>query len=124
MQVPRCVSVGVTPGTAAPHAGAGPGVAPGGSTSSAFGANAAWYRLSFLALNLYQALATLALPRAWRRERLATARFRWLNRAGRVVSHARRHIVALPHLVAGLPTICLEARAARPLVCTPKSSLL
>ena len=40
--------------------------------SSAFGANAAWYRLSILALNLYNALATVALRHAWRGERLAT----------------------------------------------------
>lgn len=80
--------------------------------SSAFGANAAWYRLSILALNLYQALATLALPQAWRGERLSTARFRWLNRAGRVIRHARRYVMVLSHLAAGLLTVCLEARAA------------
>jgi hypothetical protein len=60
--------------------------------SSAFGANAAWYRLSILALNLYQALATLALPHAWR--------------------GARRYVVVLSNLAAGLLTVCLEARAA------------
>jgi len=80
--------------------------------SSAFGANAAWYRLTTLALNLHQALATVALPEAWRTERLATVRWRWLNRAGRVVRHARRYVVVLSHLAAGLLTVCLTARAA------------
>jgi hypothetical protein len=80
--------------------------------SSVFGANAAWYRLAILALNLHRALATLALPDGWRRERLSTVRFRWLNRAGRVVRHARRYVVVLSHLAAGLLAVCLDARAA------------
>ena len=80
--------------------------------SGAFGANAAWYRLAILALNLFQALSTLALPEAWRTERLGTVRFRWLNRAGRVICHARRYLVVLSHLAADLLTVCLNARLA------------
>jgi hypothetical protein len=80
--------------------------------SSAFGANAAWYRLAVLALNLFQALSTLALPEAWRGERLGTIRFRWLNRAGRVIRHARRYLVVLSHLAAGLLTVCCDVRLA------------
>jgi hypothetical protein len=78
--------------------------------SGAFGANAAWYRLAILALNLFQALSALALPEAWRTERLGTVRFRWLNRAGRVIRHARRYLVVLSHLAADLLTVCLDAR--------------
>lgn len=80
--------------------------------SGAFGANAAWYRLAILALNLFQALSALALPEAWRTERLGTVRFRWLNRAGRVIHHARRCLVVLSHLAADLLTVCLNARLA------------
>ena len=80
--------------------------------SSAFGANAAWYRLAVLTLNLYQALKTLALPEARRDERLGTARFRWLSRAGRVVRHARRYVVVLSALAADALATCVGARAA------------
>jgi hypothetical protein len=80
--------------------------------SGAFGANAAWYRLAILALNLFQALSTLALPEAWRTERLGTVRFRWLGRAGRVIRHARRYLIVLSHLAADLLTVCLDARRA------------
>jgi len=80
--------------------------------SGAFGANAAWYRLAILALNLFQAVSTLALPEAWRTERLGTVRFRWLNRAGRVIRHARRCLVVLSRLAADLLSVCLGARLA------------
>ena len=80
--------------------------------SGAFGANAAWYRLAILALNLFHAVSTLALPEAWGTERLGTVRFRWLNRAGRVIHHARRCLVVLSHLAADLLSVCLGARLA------------
>ncbi len=78
--------------------------------SSAFGANAAWYRLAILALNLYRAMSLLALPEDWRSERLETIRFRLLNRAGRVISHSRRYVLVLSQLALPLLDICLHAR--------------
>ena len=80
--------------------------------SGAFGANAAWYRLATLALNVFHAVSTLALPEAWRTERLGTVRFRWLSRAGRVIHHARRCLVVLSRSAADLLAVCLGARLA------------
>ena len=78
--------------------------------SSRFGANAAWYRLAILALNLFSALVRLALPEEWHSQRLPTARFRFFNRAGRVLWHARRHLVVLSHLALPLTETYLEVR--------------
>ena len=80
--------------------------------SGLFGANAAWYWFAVLALNLYSAIEHVALPEAWHRERLPTARFRFLNRAGRIIRHARRSIVLLSEAAASLATSYLEIRAA------------
>lgn len=78
--------------------------------SSKFGANAAWYRLAILAQNLFSALSRLALPEEWHDQRLATARFRFFNRAGRVLWHARRHMVVLSHFALPLTETYLEVR--------------
>jgi hypothetical protein len=78
--------------------------------SSRFGVNAAWYRLAILALNLFSALIHLALPEEWHGQRLPTARFRFFNRAGRVLWHARRHLVVLSHLALPLTETYLAMR--------------
>jgi hypothetical protein len=78
--------------------------------SSKFGANAAWYRLAVIALNLFSALTRLALPEEWHHQRLPTARFRFFNRAGRVLSHARRHLVVLSHVALPLMGTYLAVR--------------
>jgi hypothetical protein len=80
--------------------------------SGLFGANAAWYRLAVIALNLYVAMTHLGLPEEWRGERLSTARFRFLARAGRVIRHARRYVVVVSSLAASLVTSYLEVREA------------
>ena len=54
----------------------------------------------------------LALPEGWLGERLGTARLRLLNRAGRVIRHARRHVLVLSHLAANLLGVFLAARSA------------
>jgi hypothetical protein len=78
--------------------------------SSRFGANAAWYRLAILSLNLFSALSHLALPEEWQDQRLPTARFRFFNRAGRVLWHARRHLVVLSQLALPLAESYLAMR--------------
>ena len=80
--------------------------------SSAFGANAAWYRLAILALNLHQAVAWVGLPASWQTQRLGTTRWRWLQRAGRVIRHAGRYILILSHLASEVLSVCLGTRAA------------
>jgi hypothetical protein len=80
--------------------------------SSRFGANAAWYRLAILALNLSSAIARLALPEEWNHQRLSTLRFRLFNRAGRVLWHARRHLVVLSQMALPLTETYLQVRKA------------
>ena len=58
--------------------------------SDRFGANAAWYRLNVLALNLLRAIMCLALSEEWHDVRPATMRFRLLRIASRIVSHSRQ----------------------------------
>ena len=80
--------------------------------SSAFGANAAWYRLGIVALNLHQAMAWVALPSGWRRRRVKTVRLWLWTVAGRVVRHARRWVVVLSALAGDALQVCVAARAA------------
>jgi hypothetical protein len=80
--------------------------------SSAFGANAAWYRLGILALNLHQAMAWVALPKGWERHRVRTVRWWLWTVAGRVVRHARRWVVVLSALAGEALHVCVRAREA------------
>lgn len=80
--------------------------------SGVFGANAAWYRLAALALNLYVAMTHLSLPPECKDERLSTARFRFFNRAGRVIRHARRFLVVLSHVAVPLAATYIDVREA------------
>jgi hypothetical protein len=80
--------------------------------SSNFGANAAWYRLAVLALNLFTALSHLGLPEHWHGQRLPTARFRFINRAGRVIRHARRYVLVLSTAALPLVETYLRVREA------------
>lgn len=80
--------------------------------SSVFGACAAWYRLAILALNLYTAMKHSILPKEFETQRLPTTRFRFLNRAGRVIRHARRFVVVLSHVAAALATSYIQVREA------------
>jgi len=66
--------------------------------SSKYGANAAWYRLGVLALNLHRVVVRAGLPEARQGERLKTLRFTRWNRAGRVLRHARRWVVLVSRL--------------------------
>lgn len=58
--------------------------------SDRFGANAAWYRLNIIALNLLRSVMRIGLPAEWHNLRPATARFRLLRVASRIVSHSRQ----------------------------------
>lgn len=80
--------------------------------SGKFGANAAWYRIAILALNLFVAIKHIALPEECHSERLSTARFRFFNRAGRVIRHARRYMIVLSQLAFPLGEVYLKVREA------------
>lgn len=64
-------------------------LAGGTLPSKLFGANAAWWQLMILALNLNSAMKRLVLGPAWAGRRLKAVRFGFIHVVGRVVRHAR-----------------------------------
>lgn len=70
-------------------------LAGGRLPSGNFGANAAWWGIMILALNLHSALKQLALGGDWVRRRMKAVRFGLLHIAGRVIVHARQLCVRL-----------------------------
>lgn len=70
-------------------------LAGGQLPSEHFGANAAWWAIMILALNLLTLLKRVALPKEWQRRRLKALRFGLFALPGRVLSHARRLVLRL-----------------------------
>jgi len=70
-------------------------LAGGHLPSGNFGANAAWWGMTVLALNLNSLMKRLVLPEGWAPKRLKAIRFGFINLAGRVVSRARQLIIRL-----------------------------
>jgi hypothetical protein len=60
-----------------------------------FGANAAWWRLQCLALNLVRCLQLNALPKDLQWSHLKRLRYRLFNIAGKVIAHSRYRILKL-----------------------------
>ena len=80
--------------------------------SGKYGVNAAWYRFNILAHNLKVACARVALDGPeWVRMRPSTFNFRWVRRAGRVISHARTLFLVLSSMSAGMIPLYEAARA-------------
>lgn len=65
------------------------GLAGGKLPSGSFGANAAWWAIMVLALNLNTALKRLVLGGEWVTKRLKAIRYAISHLPGRVVRHAR-----------------------------------
>ena len=65
-------------------------LAGGQLPSGLFGANAAWWQMMILALNLNAALKRLALGENWEPKRMKAIRLQLINLPGRVVWHANR----------------------------------
>lgn len=65
-------------------------LAGGRLPSNLFGANAAWWQMMILALNLNAALQRLALGKSWVKKRMKAMRFSLINIPGRVVHHGNR----------------------------------
>ena len=70
-------------------------LAGGQLPSGLFGANAAWWVLMILALNLNAAMKQLVLGKDWVTKRMKALRFHLIGLPGRVVSHARALIIRL-----------------------------
>lgn len=63
--------------------------------SGKFGANAFWWQVMILALNLHEIFKQLALPLEWHNRRLKSLRFWFINVAGRVEKCSRHFKVIL-----------------------------
>ena len=70
-------------------------LAGGKLPSGLFGANAAWWHIMILSLNLNSAMKRLVLGKSWVSKRLKAIWFGLINLPGRVVDHARALIIRL-----------------------------
>jgi len=86
-------------------------LAGGKLPSDKFGANAAWWWMMVLALNLNEMMKRLVLGGDWVNKRLKAIRFHLINLPGRVIEHSRQLIV---RLAKGHPSFCqfIDARRA------------
>jgi hypothetical protein len=67
-------------------------------SGKAFGANAAWWHIMVLAMNLNTVMKRLVLAKIdehWLTRRMKAIRFHLINVAGRIVEHARRFVICL-----------------------------
>jgi hypothetical protein len=94
-------------------------LAGGQLPSGLFGANAAWWALMILALNLNAAMKRLVLGKGWVTKRMKALRFHLIGLPGRVVSHARRLIIRLGAGVEALAIFIAARQTIRTLACGP-----
>jgi hypothetical protein len=94
-------------------------LAGGQLPSGLFGANAAWWALMILALNLNAAMKRLVLGNNWVTKRMKALRFRLIGLPGRVVSHARQLIVRLGAGTEALAIFVTARQTVRALACGP-----
>ena len=63
----------------------------GGKLPSAkFGANAAWWWISVMTLNLHRIMSQLVLGKSWENSRMKAVRFRLINIPARILEHGRQ----------------------------------
>ncbi len=63
--------------------------------SGKFGANAAWWWMMVLALNLTSIMKSLVLNKSWKKKRMKTLRFSIINVAGRVIRGSKGLVIRL-----------------------------
>lgn len=88
-------------------------LAGGTLPSGRFGANAAWWQLMILALNIHSAMKQLALGGTWLSRRMKAVRFGFIELVGRLVQHARHLVLKL----AGAPETIASILKARARIC-------
>ena len=84
-------------------------LAGGQLPSRLFGANAAWWQMMILALNLNAVLKRLALGPGWEKRRMKAVRYHLINLPSRVVQHANRLWIRVAGNCRSLATL-LDAR--------------
>ena len=87
--------------------------------SARFGANAAWWALMVLALNLNGAMKLLVLGQDWVPRRMKALRFGLIGLPGRMVCHARRLLIRLGANAATLGLLLAVRETIRALACGP-----
>ena len=75
-----------------------------------FGANAAWWGIMILALNLNATMKKLVLEESWSSKRMKAIRFSLINLPGRVIEHSRRLLIRVTR---GHPSFDLLVEARR-----------
>lgn len=70
-------------------------LAGGQMPTNLFGANAAWWAIMILALNLNSIMKQLVLGKLWVTKRMKALRFTLVNLPGRVITHGRRLILRI-----------------------------
>ena len=63
--------------------------------SHMFGANAAWWNIVVLAMNVSNVMKRFFLPRGYESYRMKTLRYLFFTLVGKVVTHARRKILKI-----------------------------
>jgi hypothetical protein len=93
--------------------------AGGRMPSGRFGANAAWWAIVMLAINLNAAMKRLVLGPAWVAKRMKALRYGIINLPGRVVRHARRLIIRVSATGEALARLISAREAIRALAQGP-----
>ena len=91
-------------------------LAGGRLPSDKFGANAAWWWIMILSLNLNSIMKTLVLDESWVSKRMKAIRFSLINIPGRIINHARRLIIRISGSHPS-SSILIRAREAIGLLC-------
>ncbi len=94
-------------------------LAGGQLPSGLFGANAAWWTLMILALNLNAAMKQLVLGKGWVTKRMKALRFHLIGLPGRVVSHARQLIIRVGAGAEMLAIFVTARQTIRTMACGP-----
>jgi hypothetical protein len=93
--------------------------AGGRMPSGKFGANAAWWALMILALNLNAVMKRLVLGKDWLAKRMKALRFHLIALPGRVIRHARRLILRVSATGEAVARLLAARKAIRALAPGP-----
>jgi hypothetical protein len=85
------------------------GLAGGHLPSEKFGANAAWWQIMVLALNLIVLMNNLVLPEALKNKNIKALRFYVIGVSGKVIQHARKLYIRLSGDRETIDTLCYIA---------------
>jgi len=94
-------------------------LAGGQLPSGNFGANAAWWWMMILAMNLNAAMKRLVLGKAWLPRRMKAIRFALINLPGRIIERSRQLIIRLTKNEVAFDVLLAARRKIQELACLP-----